>query len=121
MNQNILTVFTWKIEKLDCYAQKNGLEKVVKNIHWRCMAQAFDDQNQPIAIEDDIVIADFYGSNVIPFIESSEFISYNNLTQQIVLNWLWDNGINKTEIETLLENKIDSMLNPEIISPSLPW
>jgi hypothetical protein len=45
---------------------------------------------------------------------------YEQLTQEIVLGWVWASGVNKTEIETSLANSIAMQKAPVIVT-GVPW
>jgi hypothetical protein len=49
------------------------------------------------------------------------FIPYNSLTQDQVLSWVWENGVDKEETEAALQQQLDIQINPPLIIPPLPW
>lgn len=49
------------------------------------------------------------------------YTPYSELTQEQVLNWCWNNGVNKDATETAVNQQIDLQINPLIIQPPLPW
>jgi len=59
-----------------------------------------------------------YGACSLP--DGELIIPYNELTQDIVLNWVWSNGVNKDEIEANLANQIELQKNP-VSATGLPW
>jgi hypothetical protein len=91
----------WNIENLD-RKSNNGY---VTTIHWRAILQ-----------EDDKVVFN-YGA--VSFSEGEPIIPYENLTKEIVLNWLFEK-INKQKIETELTEKLQILKNP-ISKSGLPW
>lgn len=51
-----------------------------------------------------------------------EFIPYDLLTEEIVLNWVWvDGGVNKTLVEESVNQELNSKLNPNIIQKQPHW
>jgi hypothetical protein len=50
-----------------------------------------------------------------------DFIPYDELTQEIVLNWIWNSGVSKEATEANVQQQIDNKINPPIVSPPLPW
>lgn len=48
-------------------------------------------------------------------------IPYGDLTQDQVLQWVWNSGVNKESIENTLIQQIKTQKNPPIITPPLPW
>jgi hypothetical protein len=91
----------WNIENLD-RKSNNGY---VTTIYWRAILQ-----------EDDKVVFN-YGA--VSFSEGEPIIPYENLTKEIVLNWLFEK-INKQKIETELTEKLQILKNP-ISKSGLPW
>jgi hypothetical protein len=91
----------WNIENLD----RKSNNEYVTTIHWRAILQ-----------EDDKTVFN-YGA--VSFSEGEPIIPYENLTKEIVLNWLFEK-INKQEIETNLTEKLQLLKNP-ISKSGLPW
>jgi hypothetical protein len=52
--------------------------------------------------------------------EGEPVIPYIDVTEAGVINWCWNNGINKTEIEDSLANQIDALKAPKTES-GVPW
>lgn len=48
------------------------------------------------------------------------FIAYDSLTEDIVLQWCWDNGVDKDAIEASLAANIESQKNP-VSASGVPW
>ena len=91
----------WNIDNLD-RKSSNGY---VTTIHWRAILQ-----------EDDKGVSN-YGA--FSFKDGEPIIPYENLTKEIVLNWLFEK-INKQKIETELTEKLQILKNP-ISKSGLPW
>ena len=91
----------WNIENLD-RKSNNGY---VTTIHWRAILQ-----------EDTKGVSN-YGT--VSFAEGEPIIPFENLTKEIVLNWLFEK-VNKQEIETHLTEKLQLLKNP-ISKLGLPW
>jgi hypothetical protein len=49
------------------------------------------------------------------------FTPYQDLTQDQVLEWCWENGVDKTAIEAQLAAQLENLLKPPVITPPLPW
>ena len=47
-------------------------------------------------------------------------IPYANVTQQDVLNWCWESGVDKAATEAALAQNIELQKNP-VVQPGLPW
>lgn len=98
----------WTIDAMDCYPQSQGNSDVVYNAHWRCTGS------------DDDATSSIYGTCGIPYAGGS-FTPYQNLTQQEVLDWVWENGVNQQEVEANVTSQVNAILNPTTVTPPLPW
>jgi hypothetical protein len=54
-------------------------------------------------------------------VQGTSFIPYQDLTLDIVLGWIWANGVDKAATEAAVQTQIDNQINPPVISPQLPW
>lgn len=104
------TNFTWVITSMQVKPQESGFTDVVVTANWQCSGE----QDSPEAA------AASFGACEFPMPEG-QFTPYADLTQAQVLIWCWGNGVDKTEVETGVQEKIDALLNPPITSPALPW
>ena len=104
-------MITWKIEWMNVSTTPvEGFDQVVLTAGWRCNAV------------DGEVSATAYGSVGFPQPSvGGQFTPYDQLTEDVVLGWAWDNGVDKAEVETNLNNQLDSLLNPPVVTPPLPW
>ena len=102
---------TWKIEALDCRAAVGELQNVVSTIHWRANAQ--DDATG--------IIATIYSTAGVTFDPEAAFVDFTSLTEQQVLDWLWNSGVDKDQTEQNLQSQLDALITPAIVTPSLPW
>jgi len=103
-----MTNITWKIEALDCKPQEAGFTDVVITAHWRCIGT------------DENFNASVYAT--CSFSQPSEpFIPFEQLTEQQVLDWCWSAGVNKEATEDNINQQINNLINPPVITPPLPW
>lgn len=104
-------MITWKIEWMNVSsASINEFQQVVLNAGWRCEAE-----------ENDLKTS-VYGSISFPQPElNGQFTPYNQLTESNVLDWVWQNGVNKAETEETVLAHLNSLLNPPIVNQALPW
>jgi hypothetical protein len=80
----------------------------VINVAWACTAS----QDSASA---------FYGGTTVYTQESDSFIPYEDLTEEIVLGWVYETlGDQKAEIEASLTAKVEKQLNP-VSANGLPW
>jgi hypothetical protein len=103
------TQFTWTISQLDCYPQADGLTDVVTTAHWRCTGT------------DSTYTGSVYSTCSFPPPTGDDFTPYADLTQDQVLGWCWENGVDKASAEAAVQTQIDNQINPPIVSPPLPW
>jgi hypothetical protein len=61
-----------------------------------------------------------YGTCSFPAPEGS-FTPYPDLTQDMVLGWCWDNGVNKDATEAAVQSLIANQINPPVVQLPLPW
>jgi len=98
----------WIIERLLVKPTEGSLTDVVITADWRC--NGTQDQYSGTC----------YGScSFQP--PTGEFTPYDELTEAQVLNWCYENGVDKTAIEANVTQQIDDQINPPIIAPPLPW
>ena len=98
----------WSITKLKCYANINGFVDVVYRVWWSCVET------------DGEYRAEVCSSCDLPE-PKNEFILYSNLTENDVLNWIWSNGVDKAQTETLVANELNAKKHPTVLTLPLPW
>jgi hypothetical protein len=98
----------WIIERLLVKPTEGDKTDVVITADWRC--NGTQDQYSGTC----------YGScSFAP--PSGEFTPYPDLTQEQVLGWCYENGVDKTAIEANVSLQIENQINPPVIAPPLPW
>jgi hypothetical protein len=103
-----MTTISWIIERLLVKPTEGSLTDVVITADWRCNGS--QDQYSGTC----------YGS--ASFAPPSEnFTPYPDLTQDQVLGWCYENGVDKTAIEANVSLQIQNQINPPVITPPLPW
>lgn len=103
-----MATFTWTITQMDCHPQLEGNANVVFIVHWTCFGA------------DGAYNASIYSTCNVPA-STNAFTPYTDLTQDQVLGWIWANGVDKTSVETTVEQQIQSQIDPIIIRLDLPW
>jgi len=62
----------------------------------------------------------YYGScSFAPPTEN--FTPYDQLTEQQVLDWCFDNGVDQAAIEANVTQQINNQINPPVVVLPLPW
>lgn len=103
-----MTTFTWVVNRLVCYPTFDGHDNVVTTVHWRVNGVDGNDAGT------------VYGTCNLPGPDAN-FILYENLTLNDVLGWIWANGVDKDASEANVQQQIDTLKNPPLISPAIPW
>ena len=98
----------WLIERLLVKPTEGSLTDVVITADWRCNGT------------DETYSGTCYGScSFQP--PSGSFTPYPDLTQEQVLQWCYENGVDKTAIEANVTQQIENQINPPVVSLPLPW
>jgi hypothetical protein len=98
----------WIIERLLVKPTEGSLTDVVITADWRCNGT------------DETYSGTCYGScSFQP--PSGEFTPYDQLTEAQVLNWCYENGVDKTAIEANVTQQINDQINPPVVTLPLPW
>lgn len=106
-----MPVYTWMIERLDCYPQRDGETDVVFTVHWRLNAVDGD------------YSASGYGTVGLTHDPSAPFTPYAQLTQEQVVGWVKAalGAEQLAQMEAALAANIAAQINPPVVSPPLPW
>ena len=98
----------WLIERLLVKPTEGSNTDVVITADWRCNGS--QDQYSGTC----------YGScSFQP--PSGSFTPYEDLTQEQVLQWCYENGVDKTAIEANVSLQIENQINPPVVVLPLPW
>jgi hypothetical protein len=103
----------WTIQNLECLTSYNDTENVVISIQWKAQSsRVIESVNRSVTRigKTDIIIGE---GPLIPFDE---------LTQQIVLDWLYNKiGDDKLGIELDMQLELDNLENPQKTTLAPPW
>ena len=98
----------WLIERLLVKPTEGTLTDVVITADWRCNGSQENYSGT------------CYGScSFQP--PSGSFTPYDELTEQQVLGWCYENGVDKTAIEANVTLQIENQINPPVVVLPLPW
>ena len=92
---------TWTINNLE----RQSTDGLVTVVHWGASASDGDYFAQVV--------------NTQALERGDSFVSYDTLTQETVLGWLWEK-VDKEAVEAALEAQIDAQKAPVVLS-GLPW
>lgn len=103
--------YTWSILKLECAVNEDGKENVVKSISWQLTAT------------DGTNTTGLVNNSQIELNPDAPFISYEDLTEEVVLGWVQENlGEEKiTGLHVILDAHLVTMQSPQVVVPALPW
>ena len=97
-----MSTIVWNVSQLD----RQTSDGFVTTAHWQCNATDGD------------YSASVY--NTCSWSEGTATIPYASLTQEIVLGWIWANGVDKDAVEASLAAQIELQKNP-IKATGVPW
>ena len=98
----------WIIERLLVKPTEGSNTDVVITADWRC-----NGTNETYS-------GTCYGScSFAP--PSGSFTPYEDLTQEQVLQWCYENGVDKNAIEANVTAQIENQINPPVVVLPLPW
>lgn len=99
---------SWIIERLLVKSTEGTFTDVVITADWRCNGSQ------------DSYSGTCYGScSFAP--PTGSFTPYPDLTQEQVLSWCYQNGVDQKAIETNVVIQIANQINPPVVSLPLPW
>ena len=107
-----MTTFNWSIQTLEYDLQPSDMSGAVIVCHWRVSAEQVDGDNT--------YTASSYGTcGFNPDPSAPNYIPYADLTQEIVLGWVYD-SVDKDATEASLQANIDLQINP-VTASGVPW
>lgn len=107
------TTYTWTISVLNCYPKQDGLIDVVFSANWTCYGVETLNDKQYASYN--------FGTCNVTLNPDEPYISYDQLTEEQVLNWIWTSGVDKDLTEAEVYAKIQAIINPTVVTPPLPW
>ncbi len=101
-------MITWKVTKLEVKPAEGQYTDVVVVVSWICSASQ------------DGKTAQTNGETRLPPVQS-DFVPFDNLTQDEVLSWCYANGLDKEAAELRATQKLQDLLTPPTVSKPVPW
>jgi len=106
----------WLIERLLVKPTEGSLTDVVITADWRCNGTETTGSGDT----EKSYSGTCYGScSFQP--PTGSFTPYDELTEQQVLDWCYENGVDKTAIELNVTAQIENQINPPVVTLPLPW
>lgn len=105
------TTLTWSINWMKASTQEiNGHSEVVLDAGWTLTGT------------DGEYTTSAYSSVTFPQPEAGgAYTPYAGLTQDQVLGWVWQNGVDKDAAEASVTAQLELLINPVVVTPPLPW
>ena len=103
--------YTWVIEKLKCYPEKDGYTDVVYTADWRLNGV------------NGMYSATVYGTVGLVYVDGQPFTPYDQLTQEQVIGWV-QAALGPEQVQVLTDNlagQLAKLANPTSVTPPLPW
>ena len=107
-----MATLTWSIDWMQSSTQEiEGYPEVVIKAGWRLTGE---DQWANTSWNGDVEF-------LPPQADDPNFIPYNELTQEQVLEWVWASGVDKDATEAAVTQRLHETLNPVAVQQPLPW
>ena len=97
---------TWTIGTLE---RQLDADNGVVVAHWRATA-----------VDGDFSASSYGTCGFTPDPESSDWVDYDSITEELALSWCWSDGVDKDAIEASLAANIELQKNPTQASGT-PW
>ena len=102
----------WIINQMDCVPKDGDLIDFVVNVYWFRIAKE--------TINEKEYFASIYDSQTFSKDEITNFIPYEDLTYEIVCEWL-DSSLDVEALDANLDAQIENQVNPPIVTLPLPF
>ena len=103
------TTFNWIITAMDCLPKTADGADYVVTAHWSCNGADGDYSGS------------VYSTCSFEVVQEPDFVPYADLTQDMVVGWCWESGVDKVATEAAVQKQIDNAKNPPIVQRPLPW
>lgn len=106
MSTKTWSIFTMYVKPID-----GDLPNVVTTVYWQCTGV------------DGVYVADISGSTQLLPPDSVDFTAYADITEQVALGWVFTvlGSQQVAEIEAGVDQKLNDLMNPPIVTLPLPW
>lgn len=101
-----MNTYTWKINAVDCYTSKDGLEKVAYNVHWSYFAT------------DGEHTASMIGVQSIGEPDPENFVAFEELTEEQVVEWI-SATMDVEKMQENLDKQIADLVAPKVVTLQL--
>jgi hypothetical protein len=110
------TTYEWNCKTVDVHPQENEESNVVYNVHW--IVKGFSEELDP---EGNAYTVTSIGTQAVPLDPESEFIPFEELTNEVVVEWVKAAMSEKTvsELEASINSQINSLINPTSVTMTI--
>lgn len=113
--------YKWKIDSIKIRPSFDGLSNMVCSCRWQATATSDD--------ADPITVSEFDFVTFGAPLDSSEFVPFEQLTEEIMLEWCWSpednitkmNTVKKEVVEARLDAQIEKLRIPKEVEVTAPW
>ena len=104
-----MITYDWNCKTVDVHPQEEGQTDVVYNVHWNVTG-----------VEGEYSVTNI-GTQIVPLSEGSTFIPFEDLTNEIVVEWTKEAMGEETvaSIETSIANQIQDLINPTSVTMTI--
>ena len=101
--------YDWNCKTVDVHPQEEGQTDVVYNVHWNVTG-----------VEGEYSVTNI-GTQVVPLSEGGDFIPFEDLTNEIVVEWTKEamGEENVVNIETSIANQIQDLISPTSVTMTI--
>jgi hypothetical protein len=110
------TVYSWNCKTVDVHPSEADYTDVVYNVHW--IVTGVSDELDPGG---NAYQATSIGTQVVPLDPESQFIPFDELTNEIVVEWTKEamGAEQVTAIEQSITNQIEQEINPTSVTMTI--
>lgn len=98
--------YTWKINAVDCYTSKDGLEKVAYNVHWSYFATEGEHTASMIGVQS------------VGEPNPDNFVAFEDLTEDDVISWI-EAAMDVEQMQANLDKQIEDLVSPKVVTLQL--
>ena len=98
--------YTWRINAVDCYTSKDGLEKVAYNVHWSYFATNGEHTASMIGVQS------------IGEPNPDNFVAFEDLTDDDVISWI-SAAMDVEQMQSNLDKQIEDLVAPKVVTLQL--
>lgn len=108
-----MITYNWNCKTVDVHPEEEGQTDVVYNVHWSVVG--LSDELDPTGIP---YSSSYIGTQVVPLSEGGAFIPFEDLTNEIVVEWTKEamGEEQVASIEAGIASQIEALINPTSVT-----